>query len=519
MSQIKLNEHIMKKHILLFLIFLPAFVLGQKQLKIDWPSLANSPWPILRGDMQGTGRSEFIGPRTLNIAWKKDMPYGILRGPVIGYNDNLYMGTDLTGDTVNYFFAIDNNAKNLWTFYTPGFVPNNGGPILARDSTIYFFSANKFLYALNKDGSLKWKVSIWANFYPQIPMDKNGNIYAPVKDTLCVISPEGFISKKFYIPQIGSGLSFSIGGDTIYVLIGPPLKMGNLIALDLSGNKLWTYTFPYHNAGIPLVDNQNKIYVFGADYNLSYYLYCLKPDGTLDWQYPLEDINTYYTPTIDKNGNIVFFNQRTINKVKYGAIISLDYTGKERWVTLLDGDWFQNWVSTGLTCDAEGKIYCGGSDQGGNFYCLDSNGVILWKYTSGIFEYDSCPAIGSDGTLYIGYHNDGSEWCSQNLIAIKDSVTSVNDVVENIKEYQLQQNYPNPFNPTTLIKYQIPKAGFVSLKVYNILGKEVATLVNENKFQGFYNISFDASKLSSGIYIYQIKSNEYISSKKMMLIK
>jgi hypothetical protein len=93
------------------------------------------------------------------------------------------------------------------------------------------------------------------------------------------------------------------------------------------------------------------------------------------------------------------------------------------------------------------------------------------------------------------------------------------EVVEKPTSYSLSQNYPNPFNPTTTIKYQIPISGFVTLKIYDILGNQVATLVNENKDQGFYNVNFDASKLSSGVYIYQIKSNDYISSKKMMLLK
>lgn len=509
--------------VLLFLFIVPVFVFGQKQVKIDWPSLANSPWPVLRGDVQGTGRSEFIGPRSLNIAWQKDMPYGILRGPVIGYNDNLYMGTDLLGDSVNHFFAVDHHSKDLWTFNTPGYVPNNGGPILAKDSTIYFFSANQYLYALNKDGSLKWKVNIWANLYPQLPMDLSGNLYVPVKDTLCVISPDGFISNKIYLPKIGPALSFSVGGDTIFALIGPAInygQTGNLSAIDLSGNILWTYSFPYHNAGIPLVDNQNKIYVFGADTTKQCFLYCLKPNGTVDWKYSVPSIYEGYTPTMNQNGNIVFFNERTVDNIKYGVIISLDYSGHEKWVTPLDGDWWHNWVSLGLVCDAEGKIYGGGTAPGGNFYCLDSNGVILWKYTSGIFEYDSCPAIGSDGTLYIGFHNDGSVLCTQNLIAIKDSITSVNnDGVENIKEYQLLQNYPNPFNPNTKIIYQIPKSGLVMIIVFDILGNQVATLVNQYKSKGNYEVNFNAAKFSSGVYFYQIRVNDFVSSKKMVFTK
>jgi hypothetical protein len=85
--------------------------------------------------------------------------------------------------------------------------------------------------------------------------------------------------------------------------------------------------------------------------------------------------------------------------------------------------------------------------------------------------------------------------------------------------YSIYQNYPNPFNPSTTIKYQIPKIGFVTLKIFDILGREVTTLVNENKTEGFYEVNFNASKLASGVYIYQLKANDFIESKKMILAK
>jgi hypothetical protein len=86
-------------------------------------------------------------------------------------------------------------------------------------------------------------------------------------------------------------------------------------------------------------------------------------------------------------------------------------------------------------------------------------------------------------------------------------------------EYALYQNYPNPFNPVTTITYQIPKEGLVTLKIYDILGKEVTTLINEEKQAGKYSIDFNASKLSSGVYLYELRSNEFKSTKKLLLMK
>lgn len=85
--------------------------------------------------------------------------------------------------------------------------------------------------------------------------------------------------------------------------------------------------------------------------------------------------------------------------------------------------------------------------------------------------------------------------------------------------YELSQNYPNPFNPTTTIRYQIPKEGMVTLKVYDILGAEITTLVIEEKVAGKYEINFNASNLASGVYIYRLNVSDYVNVKKMVLLK
>jgi hypothetical protein len=87
------------------------------------------------------------------------------------------------------------------------------------------------------------------------------------------------------------------------------------------------------------------------------------------------------------------------------------------------------------------------------------------------------------------------------------------------KEFALYQNYPNPFNPTTTIKYAIAKAGVVTLEVYNILGQRIAQLVNQQQKAGSYEVVFDASRLSSGVYFYKITSGDFSDTKKMILIK
>ncbi len=98
-------------------------------------------------------------------------------------------------------------------------------------------------------------------------------------------------------------------------------------------------------------------------------------------------------------------------------------------------------------------------------------------------------------------------------------VNSVRDLDELANKFELSQNYPNPFNPSTLIKFSIPKSNKVTLKVYNLLGQEVKTLINREMNAGTYEVKFNASQLASGIYFYTINAGNFTSTKKMMLLK
>ena len=102
-------------------------------------------------------------------------------------------------------------------------------------------------------------------------------------------------------------------------------------------------------------------------------------------------------------------------------------------------------------------------------------------------------------------------------------LTDVEEQPTQPTEFKLEQNYPNPFNPSTSIQYTIGSRQYVQLKVYDILGNEIATLVNEEKEPGTYEVKFNpASSIwhpASGIYFYQLKAGEYIQTKKMLMIK
>ena len=98
-------------------------------------------------------------------------------------------------------------------------------------------------------------------------------------------------------------------------------------------------------------------------------------------------------------------------------------------------------------------------------------------------------------------------------------ITDVSDNSQHPNEFRLYNNYPNPFNPTTIIRYSIPEASFTSIRIYNELGKEVSALVNETKSAGTYEVEFNASNLSSGVYYYKLQAGSFTETKKMILIK
>jgi hypothetical protein len=108
-------------------------------------------------------------------------------------------------------------------------------------------------------------------------------------------------------------------------------------------------------------------------------------------------------------------------------------------------------------------------------------------------------------------------WMNNNMIGEPTSVYHDNSLMPN--EYVLEQNYPNPFNPSTRIKYQVSSISYVSLKVFDVLGNEIETLINEEKPAGTFEVEFNASNLTSGIYFYRMNVHDFIYTKKMILLK
>ena len=129
-------------------------------------------------------------------------------------------------------------------------------------------------------------------------------------------------------------------------------------------------------------------------------------------------------------------------------------------------------------------------------------------------------------SIYLTFASDDVGWGSQlatNVVQkyVGPRITSVEEEIINLLPtgYSLSQNYPNPFNPSTRFRYSVPQSSKVVIKVFDILGKEITTLMNEQKLAGTYELTWNASNLPSGVYFYRLNAGEFTETKKMILLK
>ena len=190
-----------------------------------------------------------------------------------------------------------------------------------------------------------------------------------------------------------------------------------------------------------------------------------------------------------------------------GIYISSD--NGNNWTLILNDAWINSFLNVGS------NIFAGSVGNGvwrstnyGNSWSQINDGLGSSAYNVLSLGYD-------DQYLFAGTVSS-SIWRRP----LSQVVTDVNEAINNLpQQFSLEQNYPNPFNPSTKISWQSPVGGHQTLKVYDVLGNEVATLVDEFREAGFYEYNFRASHLSSGIYLYKLKAGNFLEVKKMLLMK
>jgi hypothetical protein len=208
----------------------------------------------------------------------------------------------------------------------------------------------------------------------------------------------------------------------------------------------------------------------------------------------------------------------------------IGYTGQRVTDVASDLAWL-HWTPYGLSADRQGNLYACGTDTmrrwvkvftvAGNFAIeaeeLPSSASKSFPVLDGAaFEAPSDVALSPDEQ--IAYVID--QEAKRAFVFTRGTSAVKRDPSASLPTaYRLESNHPNPFNAGTFIKYEIPRAGLVELKVYNLLGNEVATLVKARQLAGAYRVQFAPRNLPSGIYFYQLRSGDFVATRKMTIIR
>lgn len=240
-------------------------------------------------------------------------------------------------------------------------------------------------------------------------------------------------------------------------------------------------TFPYYTTG---------------KYSVEFYLYI--PSGyTASWC----QLGVYINSDSTEWGFIAMFDPSGNGNITAGG-----------WGTAQFSFSYDTWMHNELIVDLN-------SDWAE--YYFEGNRVHSWQWTLGAGG-DIIPLqLSATNIMGFDFPNppDSSQWYMDDYKLVRiDTTVGIKDFSVPT-EYILSQNYPNPFNPSTKIKYEIPEISFVNIKVYDVLGSEVVTLINEEQTVGSYEVEFDASNLPSGIYFYRLQAGSFVETKKMVLMK
>ncbi len=224
-----------------------------------------------------------------------------------------------------------------------------------------------------------------------------------------------------------------------------------------------------------------------------------------------------WSSTADENANSVYFVAEDCIWADFGSTIMKSTNQGQTWIDT-ELDFNQIYFKTKNL--GVGFGYLNNTDINTQGVYLTEDGGENWaKLTNNYLSYTDWAIDFISGTK--GFFADQRDLYTTLSFGNVDSVVSVerNNLSEIPSEFSLSQNYPNPFNPTTIIKYSVPSNEYVSLKIYDVLGKEVVTLVNQEMNAGSYEVQFDASQFTSGVYIYRLITEDLAITKKMILIK
>lgn len=406
-------------------------------------------------------------------------------------------GQSSTGNV--WLIRTDSNGDTLWTKTYGGtsgrdegysIQPvSNGGYIIAGQTTSFGAgNSDAYLIRINDDGD-----TLWTKTYG----GESEDYVSRIQQT----SDNGFI-------MVGRTYSYGLGSSDVW-----------LIRTDENGDTLWTTTYgtaaiDFGNAVHETSDGGFVITGRAMDFAIgSPALYLVRADS---------DGDTLWTKIYNHpNAPVIFSIGKDVYEMPDGGflvagsralLIRTDANGDTLWTKLYEGE-----------CNNMQPVNDGGFIIAGNnsLIRINQDADTVWtKIIGESSDVANSVQQTSDGGFIVTGRTNSSGNPNVWLVRIGSEGTTFAEYNSTVPSgYKLFQNYPNPFNPGTVISYQLPVSANVSLKVYDVLGNETATLADEYKTAGNYEVEFDATNLPSGIYFYKLQAGDFTETKKLTLLK
>jgi S-formylglutathione hydrolase FrmB len=474
---------------------------------------------------------------------------------------NVYVTGESGGDYVTIKYNSQGTVVWLRRYNGPGYSYNEAKSIAVDGSGNVYVTgtssgigdANCATIKYNSSGDPLW-VSIYGKVdweYPSsLAVDENKNVYVT-----------GYMD-YYYPGTLSFTMKYSSSGNMLWDRVGGP-GSNNFLALDEKGNvyttghssqfegmdyvttklnsageEVWTrsYNGPANSgdrASSLAVDGNGNVYVTGYSWvsksSSDYATIKYNSAGDTLWvrRYNGHGNSNNYASSlaVDGSGNVYVTGNSQDSDTGYDfATIKYNSNGDTLWTRRYNGSTNHDDWAISLALDGSGNVYVtGSSDSSIVTIRYSTNGNEEWiakyRYTNGW----SSPVgirVDASGNVFVSGTSTGTDGSVYTTIKYSQTPNAINDYVSTIPvNFFLSQNYPNPFNPSTTIRYSLPSSANVKLSVYDLLGREIATLVNEEQSAGWKEVQWNAGRVSSGIYFYKLTTGSFVEVKKMMVLK
>jgi probable HAF family extracellular repeat protein len=410
--------------------------------------------------------------------------YKVEQDPTFAWEYNIYVYDNSHPDSLNAYFEID-TIQNIWTTYYAWTNWGGSGKMYLREPAENYLSNASFS-----------KLS--ANQSPFILGDTTLQIFLENTSSILILNEQnesiGYMN-GILVDRMPSAFPFIIanGGS------GPP--KGYDLITDNYSVRLNNFSSDTFSVGLFA---SNKSFVYKRNDAINSQTDRLFYDGGVSAVNPNNETKTVSLLNL--------INETTQEKLF--SISELDLAQNDSVKIINPDDNTLDLISYGSAKNYQIELNHASQLGLGRF---QNNSIQLTQNTTHKLVPNWTDLTNSQLTIYVDEGNDGTiddTLYIANTVDVKDEGGLLTP-----NEYNLAQNYPNPFNPTTTIRYSIPQSSNVILKVYDVLGNEVATLVNEEKDRGVYTVNFDASQLASGIYFYRLQASSFVETKKMIILK